>query len=39
MRRFLLDFFRRHPGAEIRVLDLEDTAADACWPGGYARQP
>jgi hypothetical protein len=40
MRRFLLDFFRRHHGAEIRVLDHNDTDADVRWPGeDYARQP
>jgi hypothetical protein len=38
MRRFLADFFRRHPGAEIRVLDLKDTDADASRAAsGYLR--
>jgi hypothetical protein len=39
MRRFLAAFFRRHPGAEVRVLDLANTDADVCWPGDYARRP
>jgi hypothetical protein len=38
-RRFVADFFRRHPRAEIRVLDLKDTDADAFWPGDDAGQP
>ncbi len=28
MRRFLADFFRRHPGAQVRVADLGDADAD-----------
>ncbi len=38
MRRFLAAFFRRHPGAEIHALDLEDTDADAGRAAiGYVR--
>jgi hypothetical protein len=38
MRRFLADYFRRHPAAEIRVLDLKDTGADASRVArGYVR--
>ncbi len=38
MHRFLAAFVRRHPGAEVCVLDLEDTGAEGRWPGGYARK-
>jgi hypothetical protein len=40
MRRFLAAFLRRHPEAEIRVIDLKDTGAEARWPGDqYASKP
>jgi hypothetical protein len=40
MRRFVAAFFRRHPEAEICVIDLKDTGAEARWPGDqYARKP
>lgn len=40
MRRFMAAFFRRHPEAEICVIDLKDTGADVRWPGDrYARKP
>jgi hypothetical protein len=37
MRRFLADFFRRHPGAQVRVVDRKE--ADAGTGGWSAEMP